>query len=131
VAEIGYVSAERRAELYAGADVVVMPYIDLPAQSGVLQDAYASGRPVIATDVGALGSAIKADGTGWVVNPHDRAALVSILRAVVGQPDERRKRARTAQTVASARTPERIAAQLVGIYERALGRSGRTGDSTG
>ena len=74
-AEIGYVTDERRRALYADADVVVLPYTEFDAQSGVLQDAYATGTPVIASDVGALGAAVHEDGTGWVVPPGDAAAL--------------------------------------------------------
>ncbi len=127
-AEIGYVSARRRAELYGSADVVVMPYVDLPAQSGVLQDAYASGRPVIASDVGALGPAIKSDRTGWVVEPRNQGALVRALRAAAAQPAERASCAITAHRIASTRTPDHIADQICEVYERAL-RDPRGGDS--
>jgi glycosyltransferase involved in cell wall biosynthesis len=123
-AEIGYISAVRRAELYSSSDVVVMPYTDLPAQSGVLRDAYASGRPVIATDVGALGPAIKADGTGWVVDLDSPDSLEHTLRSVAVQPAERHNRATNAQRIASTRTPSHIAEQIVGVYQKALSASG-------
>lgn len=122
-AEIGYVSAERRAELYSSADVVVMPYTDLPAQSGVLRDAYASGRPVIASDVGALGATIGADGTGWVVDPGRPHSLEQTLRTAAATPAERHTKAARARQIAATRTPDHIAEQFIEVYEKALGAS--------
>lgn len=114
--EIGYVENHRRAELYALADVIVMPYTELPAQSGVLQDAYAAGRPVISTNVGALGPTVTEEQTGWVVPPSDVGALAQVMREVATGEAERGTRAGNARRVARARSPERIAHQLLDVY---------------
>jgi glycosyltransferase involved in cell wall biosynthesis len=119
-AELGYISNERRAELYSQADVVVMPYDELPAQSGVLQDSYASGRPSIVTDVGALGPSVREDGTGWVVQPGNPSALAHTIRRVAGDREEQRQLGENARRIATDRTPERIARGLLDLYGRVL-----------
>ncbi len=119
--EIGYVENPRRAELYALADVIVMPYTELPAQSGVLQDAYAAGRPVISTNVGALGPTVIEEQTGWVVPPSDVGALAQVMRDVAAGKAERGMRADNARHMAEARSPERIADRLVDVYQNVSG----------
>ena len=71
------------AELIADADLVVLPYdSEDQVTSGVLVDAVAAGRPVVATEfphaVELLGS-----GAGIVVPQRDPAALANAVRAVL------------------------------------------------
>jgi alpha-maltose-1-phosphate synthase len=61
----GFVPYEETASLFAEASVVVLPYRDA-SQSGVVPMAFANGRPVIVTDVGALTEVVR-DGENGVV----------------------------------------------------------------
>jgi glycosyltransferase involved in cell wall biosynthesis len=74
------------AALVQSASVVVLPY-DSKDQvtSGVLVDAIACGRPVVAT---AFPHAVEllAGGAGMVVDHDDPDAMTSALRAVLTQP---------------------------------------------
>lgn len=83
----GYRALPALAELLQGAAVVVLPY-DSPDQvtSGVLVDAVAAGRPVVAT---AFPHAIEllASGAGLVVPQRDPGALAAALRRVLTEPD--------------------------------------------
>jgi glycosyltransferase involved in cell wall biosynthesis len=79
-------------------DVVALPYRSGTA-SGVLQAAYAFGRPVITTDVGSLAEAVDEGATGLVVPPGDPAALVAALTKLLG---DRRLAARMGETAAAA-----------------------------
>lgn len=81
-AEIGYISDARRRSLFETADIVVLPYTSISAQSGVLNDAYASARPVIATDVGPIGASVRQHGSGIVVGPADAQELARAVRAL-------------------------------------------------
>ena len=87
--ELGHVTDERKWELFDAASVVVLPYTAFESQSGVLADAYAARRPVVVTDVGALGDAVRQDGTGVVVTPRDPRALADGLREVLSGPSAR------------------------------------------
>jgi glycosyltransferase involved in cell wall biosynthesis len=119
-AEIGYVTDDRRRALYAEADVVVLPYTEFDAQSGVLQDAYAAGTPVIASDIGALGATVRADGTGWVVPAGDAAALGQTIVSSLESESERSARAQRARAIADERSPSAIADALHSIYDELL-----------
>jgi glycosyltransferase involved in cell wall biosynthesis len=80
----GYVSNERRAELYAGAGVVVLPSLDEGFGLPVLE-AMALGIPVVTSNVGALPEV--AGEAGILVDPSDVAALAGALERVLTQPE--------------------------------------------
>lgn len=108
-AEIGGYSDERKWELLGECDLVVLPYTAFESQSGVLIDAYSAQKPVVATDVGALGEAVRRDRTGIVVPPGDGARLAIALMDMsktaldtFAEPLEATTRAYSSSTVATA-----------------------------
>jgi glycosyltransferase involved in cell wall biosynthesis len=121
VTEIGYATADRKNELHATADLMVLPYTSFASQSAVLQDAYAHRLPVVVTDVGALGETVRGDGTGWVVPPSDSEHLgASILAALRDEPGLRAASA-AADAIARDRTPVLTGRRYRAVYERAAG----------
>jgi len=119
-AEIGYATAARKAELHAGAALLVLPYTTFSSQSMVLADAYAYGVPAIVTDVGALGASVREDGTGWVVAPGNAAALAATISQALTDGAARAAAAGAARAVAASRTPELVGRELRAVYERAI-----------
>ena len=89
--EHGFASAQRKSELYAASRIVVLPYTSFASQSGVLHDSYGHGRPVLVSDVGALGDTVRQDGTGRVVPPSDPVALAAAIDAMMGEPNGYRR----------------------------------------
>ncbi|NNF03705.1 MAG: glycosyltransferase, partial [Rhodothermales bacterium] len=63
---------------FSAADVVVQPYRSA-TQSGVVQTAFQFGRPVVVTDVGALGSAVEHDVDGLIVPPGNPSELAAAI----------------------------------------------------
>ena len=84
--DTGYRNVATLSALIQSAAVVVLPYDSTDqVTSGVLVDAIASGRPVVAT---AFPHAVEllASGAGIVVDHDDPDALASALRRVLTQP---------------------------------------------
>ena len=75
----GYVSNARRAELYAGASLVVLPSLDEGFGLPVLE-AMALGIPVVASTVGALPEVV--GDAGILVDPADVRGLASAIASV-------------------------------------------------
>ncbi len=119
-AEIGFVSLERKAELFGLASVVALPYTSFSSQSAVLHDAYGYGRPVVVTDVGALGTTVVEDGTGLVVPPHDPAALAEAIDELL-EPHVWARTASACATVSAERSPEAFGRGLRSVYKLVLG----------
>lgn len=119
-AEIGFVSLERKAQLFARSTIVVLPYTQFSSQSGVLHDAYGHGRPVIVSDVGALGHSVREDGTGLVVRPSDHVALATALKKLLADPALLIELGDQAKRIAAERSPERLGAELRTLYAQLM-----------
>lgn len=81
-----YYDKSSLAELIQQASVVVLPYDSREqVSSGVLVDAFANGRPIVAT---AFPHAVELLGTGagMVVDHDDPIALAAVLRQIITQP---------------------------------------------
>ena len=93
---------------YARADLVVVPSVvdaggDRDGLPNVVLEAMASGRPVIASDVGAIATGVGDGVTGRLVRPGDVDALATAITELVDRPDLRRSFGARARTVAETR----------------------------
>ena len=122
-AEVGWITPERKAELFRSADLAVLPYTAFASQSGVLHDAFGNHLPAIVTDVGALRASIEDPGAGWVVPTNDPTALAEALVDAFRDPAEWQRRSDAARTVAIDQAPERGGAALRAVYAKAVGGS--------
>ena len=105
----------------AGASVVVLPYDSRDqVTSGVLVDAIAAGRPVIAT---AFPHAVEllASGAGIVVPHADPVALAAAIRSTVCDPDQHASMAAEAGRLAPGLSWAAVARQYAGLCDD-LGR---------
>lgn len=84
--DLRYVPEPEVSRYFVSADVVVLPYRKI-YQSGILQLAYAHGRPVVATEVGGLPAAVKHGHTGLLVPPEDPQALAEAIVSLLSDED--------------------------------------------
>lgn len=117
-AEVGFVTPGRKAELFRRCSVVALPYTSFTSQSGVLHDAYGHWRPVVVTDVGAVGPTVRHDGTGAVVTRADPALIADAMQSMVG--DEGLACAQAARELSVRRSPVATAAATLDAYDRWL-----------
>jgi glycosyltransferase involved in cell wall biosynthesis len=87
---------------YAAAHIVVVPSItdatgDRDGLPNVVLEAMSSGRPVVASDVGAVSSAVVDGRTGVLVPPGDAEALAGALEFLADQADMRERLGREAR----------------------------------
>jgi glycosyltransferase involved in cell wall biosynthesis len=120
--DAGYRGLPQLAELIRESSVVVLPY-DSPDQvtSGVLVDAVAAGRPVVAT---AFPHAVEllASGAGLVVPQRDSVALAVALRRVLTEPGLARTMAAEARRIAPALAWPAVAGRYAALGEQLLAR---------
>ncbi len=121
-AEVGWVSPERKHELFSAADVVVLPYTSFASESGVLNDAYGHFLPVVVTDAASLGANVRAHGSGDVVPIDDAPALAAAVVAAVKDPQRWAERSAASRARAEANRPEVMATKLARVYELARDR---------
>ena len=121
--EIGFVTDQRRRELYDQAHCVLLPYTSINAQSGVLYDAYSQHLPVIATDIGPIGTTVREHRSGWVIKPGSQSAIVDAILTARSSPQSLAAAGVRSGAVAENRTPDRIAARLRDLYDELLSSS--------
>jgi glycosyltransferase involved in cell wall biosynthesis len=101
--------------LISSADVVVLPYDSKDqATSGVLVDAVAAGRPVVATDF-PHARELLASGAGITVAHQDSVALARALRRVLCDPQLAAAMGGEARVLASGLSWRAVAAQFQGV----------------
>jgi glycosyltransferase involved in cell wall biosynthesis len=106
------------ADLYAAADVVVLPSV-WEARSLTAQEALRAGRPLVATDVGGMASLV---GDGAVlVPPGDAVALGTAVRRLLDQPEEAAALAARGAVIAAGWPDEAdTVAQVAAVYAELL-----------
>ena len=113
-------------EAYAGVHVVAVPSIvngkgDRDGLPNVVLEAMATGRPVVASDVGAVSAAISHDDTGMLVPAGDAPALAAAFDRLAGDPMLRQRlgdagRRRVADVYELGRCTAHLIEHLEGIY---------------
>jgi glycosyltransferase involved in cell wall biosynthesis len=86
---LGRVENQDLPGLYACSEIVVIPSL-LEATSLSASEAMATGKPVVATNIGGLPFLIKDGQNGVLVPPCDAAELARAIRALLDSPDRRK-----------------------------------------
>lgn len=81
---IQFIPEEEVDYFFAASDLVVLPYLKFEAQSGVLLRAYAHRKPVVASNIGAMGELVFTDKVGLTVEP---GAVEPLAEAVINALD--------------------------------------------
>lgn len=115
-----WITDEQRAQMFAAASVVVLPYIEA-SQSGVIPIAYSYEKPVIATCTGGLPDVVDHGRTGLLVPPRDEAALAEAILQLL-----RDRQARIAMGQAGKEklerecSPDVVGRQTLDVYRQAI-----------
>ncbi len=85
--DIRWVPEDVKARYLNEADIMAFPYVWAPYQSAAMHDAFSYGIPVVVTDAGAIGEAVKEFRCGRVVEQRSPKALTAGIRGVLGSYD--------------------------------------------
>lgn len=114
----GYLFGDDLAHAYASSDVFLFPG---PSETfgQVVQEAMASGLPVVVTNQGSVGDLVK-EGVNGFVRPGDARAFASAVRLLRENPALRTLMANNARQMAEEYPWEAIMSQLEGYYSEAI-----------
>jgi glycosyltransferase involved in cell wall biosynthesis len=106
--------------LIASAAIVILPYDSSDqATSGVLVDAIAAGRPVIATSF-PHSIEMLASGAGLVVDHHNPRALSAAIRSIITHPNVAERMAAEARRIAPSLSWDGVALRYVDLARELL-----------
>jgi glycosyltransferase involved in cell wall biosynthesis len=111
------------------ASKTILPSMDIflqtsrwEAMSMVILEALASGKPIVATDVGENRSIIEEAGAGFIVKPGDVHSTVECLKKLIEQKELRRKMGRRGKiAVLKQYNVKKMARQYESLYAQILG----------
>ena len=103
---------------FAASDVVILPYTKFASQSGVLLRAYAHEKPVVVSDVGAMGQLVNSDEIGLVVEPANEKALTQAIIDILSNSENYKSRYNN--QLKSRYDWKQIANMTLGVYEKAI-----------
>ncbi|MGD8787141.1 MAG: glycosyltransferase [Phycisphaerales bacterium] len=85
---IKFIPEEDVDDFFAASDLVVLPYLKFEAQSGVLLRAYAHKKPVVVSNVGAMGELVSSSNIGLTVEPGVAEPLAEAVMKVLGDQNK-------------------------------------------
>jgi glycosyltransferase involved in cell wall biosynthesis len=74
-------------DVYAACDMIVIASLHTEASPIVLREAFASGRPVIATKVGDIPEIVRHRQNGLLIEPGDAQALAAAINEFISDPE--------------------------------------------
>jgi glycosyltransferase involved in cell wall biosynthesis len=122
---VGFKHGEELEALIAGATAVLAPSIWYENQPFSILEAFAAGRPVIASDLGALPELVPPGERGLLAPPHDIDGLAASIRSLLEQPEAARRWGENAFRYARAEhEPDAHYERLMRIYASVRGHRG-------
>jgi glycosyltransferase involved in cell wall biosynthesis len=127
-AQVELVEALDEPEKYiVASDVLVVPFLNERFSSVNLLEAFAYGRPAIATDLGEQREVIQKGHNGLLVPPGDEEALAAAMIRLVDDPSQRQHMGLAAAASAQQYSVPATAKRLANLYaELAACRSAKT-----
>ncbi len=127
---LGFLGGERLAQAVASFDLFVHPG-ENETFCQTVQEALASGVPVVATGRGGPVDLVQSSRTGWLYRPGDLDDLRERVLDLVGDDAKRRAFAAAARDSVAHRTWARLGDELLGHYRHAMSAPVRAGVGPG
>ena len=113
---VGFVSIAQLQQLFHMADALVVPSLCYENSPTVIYEAFASGLPVVAANIGGVGELICEGENGTMFAPTDPAALIAALKRIDADKEGWRSRASQIRTFISDYSMDRYIAKLIELF---------------
>jgi glycosyltransferase involved in cell wall biosynthesis len=104
------------ASFFQRSALIVLPYSEMSGMSGVLNIAYAFGKPVVVSDVGGLDEMVENGRTGLLVPPKDPQALADAIIQLLADPNLKEMMEKNVEQKAKGLSWSSIAGKTVEMY---------------
>jgi len=118
---VGYQVGEQLRREYTNARFVVIPSLCHETFGLTALEAYAAGKPVIASQMGGLSEIVESGKTGQLVQSGDVIGLAEAMAKLWADPKSSERMGRSARQVAERNySPEQHYQNIMGVYRRVL-----------
>ena len=117
----GRVEDDELSELFALADIYLMPTTRQEGLPLTILEAMANGLPVIASDIGGISGVIKDEEDGVLVKPGDVAELIEAIRLLKNDEDKRLRLSSAARkTIEDRYSKERMVDETLAVFSSVM-----------
>jgi phosphatidylinositol alpha-mannosyltransferase len=120
VSVAGHVTEEEKWRLLGSADLLCAPSLGGESFGMVLTEAFASGTPVVASDIAGYRDVVRDGVDGVLVPAGDPVELGEALRALAADPGRRERMGAAAREGAERFAWPHVAAEVAEVYEQAV-----------
>jgi glycosyltransferase involved in cell wall biosynthesis len=121
---VGPVDQSELVEYYNRCDVYVLPSIHKEGLPFTVLEAMSCEKPVVASDIGGVDSAVQHDKTGYLITPRDVEDLKHRLHSLYESPELREQMcAAGRERVRRAHSLESMTEKYIRVFEKILGSS--------
>jgi len=115
-----YLSDEQVSALFQRATLVVLPYTSMSGESGVLNIAYAFGKPVVSSNVEGFSEVLKDKETGSLVPPKDPSSLAQAIIQLLKNDDLRNEMRKNIHKMRQELSWDAIAKRHIDVYKEII-----------
>jgi len=115
-----FIPDKQASELFRKASIVVLPYTQMTGQSGIVNIAFAFGKPVVATDIWGFHEAIASGKTGILVPPNDSWALANAVIKILTNMELQTEMGKNILNESQKLSWEILAKRYIEVYEEVL-----------
>jgi len=117
----GNVDDDKLPNYYAASDLLILPSIDRSEGFGLtLLEANATGKPVVASNVGGTPSVVKHGVNGLLVPPHNEKILAETITSLLKDEGRRREMGLKGRKIAEAHDWKQIAKKTEELYQEVI-----------
>jgi glycosyltransferase involved in cell wall biosynthesis len=114
----GYVSGQRLEDIIKGAGCVVVPSVSYENLPLSILEAFARGKPVVASRLGGIPELVRDGSTGYLFSPGDADSLASAVERTMAQEESRRRLGRQARELTETEySPRSHYERIMALYE--------------
>ena len=117
-----YIPDDQVSVLFQRSSLVVLPYTKMSGMSGILNIAYAFGKPVVVSDVGGLEEIIENNKTGILVPPKDPVQLANAIIRLLSDSELRYSMERSVKKKSKELSWDSVATKTINVYIQSLKR---------
>lgn len=121
---LGHIPEAEKARYYRIADIFCSPATGDESFGIVLLEAMAAGRPIVASAIPGYASVLEDGMEGLLVNPRDEAAFAAALLRLLRDRELRERMGAAGRAKAPRYRWERVADEVLDVYEGLLARRG-------
>lgn len=115
----GWVSGEKKAELFNSADALILPSW-VEALPICILEAMSYSLPVIATRVGGIPDIVKNEQNGLLIEPHNKKQMIDAIDALLNNHQLCEEMGQKASATAEEYLPSRVFGKLEEVYNKLI-----------